>query len=148
MPEPTDPQPTDPQPAAAQPPTAPIPPVVEAAPTGPPPAAPAPAAAPSGGPSRKLLIGAIVFGLIGFSGVSFTAGYWVSELGDHRGGHAMERTGPGGHGAQARLFELHREGGRAERMRPPGLDPSEPTAGRTTADPSGAPSTPTPAPAP
>ncbi|MBS4104130.1 hypothetical protein [Tsukamurella paurometabola] len=88
MTEPTDPQPT---------PTAPIPPAPAAAPAA---AAPAPAPqepAPSTtGPSRKLLIAAIVFGLIGISGVSFTAGYWVNEAtGKHRG-HSMQQRGPGG----------------------------------------------------
>lgn len=92
MTEPTDPQPT---------PTAPIPPAPAAAPAA---AAPTPAqqeAAPSTtGPSRKLLIAAIVFGLIGISGVSFSAGYWVNEATGKHTGHSMQQRGPGGQDAQ------------------------------------------------
>lgn len=84
MTEPTEPQAT---------PTAPIPPAT-ATPA-------APAAAPSKtGPSRKLLIAAIVFGLIGISGVSFTAGYWTNEVTGKHKGHSMKQRGPGGHDAQ------------------------------------------------
>lgn len=79
MTEPTEPQAT---------PTAPIPPAT---------ATPAADAAPSKtGPSRKLLIAAIVFGLIGISGVSFTAGYWVNEVTGTHKGHSMQHRGPGG----------------------------------------------------
>ncbi|MCS3781322.1 hypothetical protein [Tsukamurella ocularis] len=117
-------EPTEPQPA----PTAPIPPAQAAAP------APAPApqeAAPSKtGPSRKLLIAAIVFGLIGISGVSFTAGYWVNEATGKHKGHSMQQRGPGGHDTQ-RHGPGRGEGPRMYRVTPTAAPSATPTPAPT-----------------
>ncbi len=112
MTEPTEPQPT---------PTAPITPAAPSAdPQG---------AAPSKtGPSRALLIAAIVFGLVGLGGVSFTAGYWTSELGGHRGGHAMHQKGPDG--AQ-RHAPGRAEGPRMHRVSPTATPSATPTPAPT-----------------
>ncbi|MET9328973.1 hypothetical protein [Tsukamurella sp. NPDC003166] len=124
-------QPESGEPAQA---TAPIPEVSAAAPSNP---EPTPPLAPSGsGPSRGLLIGGVVLGLVGIAGVSFTAGYWVSEATDHHGGHSMHQNRPGG-------AQPHRHGSPERRTVTvhPRTSPSEvPTT------PSAAPSTPTPAP--
>lgn len=117
MTEPTEPQAT---------PTAPISPA--------PPSPPAEGPTPTSGPSKKLLIAAIVFGLIGVSGVSFTAGYWTSELGGHHKGHSMHHRGHDGKGPQARpgAADHQREGARPARMKPSG-SPSPSAAPSTTA---------------
>ncbi|TWS22581.1 hypothetical protein FK268_19155 [Tsukamurella sputi] len=110
MTEPTDPQAT---------PTAPIPPTT---------ANPAADAAPSKtGPSRKLLIAAIVFGLIGISGVSFTAGYWTNEVTGKHKGHSMQQRGAGGHEAQWR-GPGRGEGPRMHRTTPAPAAPSTPAS--------------------
>ncbi|QRY85810.1 hypothetical protein [Tsukamurella tyrosinosolvens] len=118
MTEPTDPQPT---------PTAPIPPAAPQAAASP---APQEAAPSTAGPSRKLLIAAIVFGLIGISGVSFTAGYWVNEVAGSHKGHSMQHRGPGSNDAQ-RHGPGRGEGPRMYRVTPTATPSATPTPAPT-----------------